>query len=173
MKIKAYNFLNLILCFFLITINIFAQNISLPISDIVGKKVRVYAPDITGDWIKGKVEYFSTDTLKLTGRNLTIDIPLKSIELLELNIVPDKSLLKPIIKGGFIGAAIGTSVGFIFWGINQNSNTYYFNEQPPSRSSYVITRAAIGGVLGMIAGAIIGKSGEKWKKYPIEELKNK
>lgn len=161
-----------VLLFILISIHISAQTTPPKISELIGKRVRIYVPGVTDDWIKGKVEYASADSLRLSGNYwiIPITVPMDSIELLEVNIAPVGHPFKSILKGGLIGAAVGTSAGFIFWGINQSSK-FEYERTSSSRSSYVLTRTGIGLLSGLIVGAILGRQGEKWKEFPIKELR--
>jgi len=165
-----------ILFLFLISVSLFAQTPSEKISDIIGKRVRIFAPQITDDWMKGKVEDISNDTLKLSmipqvmSKNISVD----AIKLLEVDASTTKSRLKSGMIGGFLGAAFGASAGFIIWGVKYGSDHYntddFQYQLAPSRTSYVTTSTLIGAVVGLLIGAASTEANEKWEKYPIEAL---
>ncbi len=160
--------LSFILCFLLLT-SLSAQDPPKNISDLIGKKVRVSAPNYSNKLIKGKVLDVRGDTLQLFVENWPnlLNIPPESIARLEINAITKKTRIGCAAKGGLFGATVGATVGSVFWGINWGSSGV---RDAPSRTSYIAIRSILCGLTGTVIGAGVGAGRENWQEFPIKDI---
>ncbi|MSS73000.1 MAG: hypothetical protein EXS64_16130 [Candidatus Latescibacteria bacterium] len=168
------------------TILFFSLVLFVPLADLAAKeipliapgaKVRLYAPSLIEGHFVGKVVRLNADTMTvaLGGRRTPLQVPMASVESLEIY----QGTKRKTGKGMAIGTTIGASIGaFVGYGLSKAFDDAFddgYEEGNSDRSAY-LRNAAKGaffiGLPGALIGAGIGASyrDEQWKKVQIDSI---
>ncbi len=149
--------------------NLLAQDSS---QVLPGTRVRVTAPAVDANPLKGTVVAVSPETLTLAVEGLVgetwdprLEIPVESVTGLELSRGKYSRLGKGALIGGLIGGGLGFGLGVA---AAAESGGFY---DPGAEA--IPMAAALLGVMGAGVGGVIGllSPGERWEEVPLDRIR--
>lgn len=151
----------------LLTMNI-TRGVAQPAGLLEGDMVRVRSKKLFSP-INGTITYLSSLSIQIQSEEGFIDIPYSSIQRLEVARGKKSHPLAGMLIGIGGGAFVGGLIGNVTYSPCQSTEFMGCFMYPSSRTYSTQLGLAIGGVLGGVAGLLIGFSSHttQWENVPI------
>lgn len=134
----------------------------------IGDRVRVVGPP-SHEPITGRVTQLTPTTIYIKNRSMIRELPLSSIQRLDVSISQKRQTLEGLLRGSLSGGIAGGIIGFMTYRKCTDTGFMACFMRPENRGESFLwgagTGVALGGIIGIIAG--VSTIQDEWKQVPL------